>query len=174
MAGFYKELNFRKTKWSPCCSFNPSRSNIVFHLDHLNEDLSFMEANNSAMSVFKYTYKLKSLIKEQTCYKNPNKPPCIDLMLRNKSRSFKHSCVIQIGLSNFYMMKVTVLKAASQKHRPKVVYYRDQKYFENSRFRADSLSELSKANIEENEEGLSNFLNTCKKILDLDSPLKKK
>ena len=61
------------------------------------------------------------------------------------------------------MMKVTVLKATSEKHRPKVVYYRDQKYFEDSRFRADSLSELSKANIEENEEGLSNFLNTCKK-----------
>ena len=36
------------------------------------------------------------------------------------------------------------------------------------------LSELSKANIEENEEELSEFLNTCKRILDLLAPRKQK
>ena len=40
------------------------------------------------------------------------------------------------------------------------------------RFRAVLLSELSNANIEENEEGLSEFLNTCKRILDLHAPRK--
>ena len=39
---------------------------------------------------------------------------------------------------------------------------------------ADLLSELSKANIESNEEGLSGFLNTCKRILDLHAPAKQK
>ena len=42
------------------------------------------------------------------------------------------------------------------------------------RLRADLLSELSKANIEENEEGLSDFLDTCKRMLDLHAPRKQK
>ena len=36
------------------------------------------------------------------------------------------------------------------------------------------MSELSKANVEENEEGLSNFLNTCKRILGLHVPCQQK
>ena len=49
-----------------------------------------VEANTSAMSLFSDTDNLKNLIKEPTCYKNPNKPSCID-----KPRSFKHSCVLK-------------------------------------------------------------------------------
>ena len=133
-----------------------------------------VEANKSAMSIFCDTYNLKNLIKEPTCYKNPNKPTCIDLMLTNKPRSFKHSCVIETGLSDFHRMIVTVMKATFEKLQPRVVYCRDYKYFENYRFRADLLSELSKANIEENEEGLSDLLSTCKIILDLHAPRKQK
>ena len=56
------------------------------------------------------------------------------------------------------------MKATFEKLQPRVVNYRDYKYFENCRFRADLLSELIKVDIEENEEGLSDFLNTCKRI----------
>ena len=94
MEDFYVEINLRKTKWLLCCAYNPSKSNIDFHLEHLNRNLA--------------------------------------------------------------------------------LYYRDYKYFENCRFRADLLSELSKENIEENEEGLSDFLNMCKRILDLHVPRKQK
>ena len=45
------------------------------------------------------------------------------------------------------------MKATFEKLQPRVVNYRDYKYFENCRFRADLLFELSKENIEENEEG---------------------
>ena len=38
-----------------------------------------VEANGSTMSVFSDTYNLKNIIKEPTCYKNPNKPWCITL-----------------------------------------------------------------------------------------------
>ena len=163
MEGFCVEINLRKTRWLICCSCNPSRSNIDFHLEHLNQNLAFysscyehfmiigdfnVEANNSTMSVFSDTYNLKNLIKEPTCYKNPNKPSCIDLMLTNKPRSFKHSCVIKTGLSDFHRMIVTVMKATFEKLQPRVVNYRDCMYFEDCRFRADLLSELSKANVE--------------------------
>ena len=85
-------------------------------------------------------------------------------MLTNKPQCFKHSCVIETGLSDFHRMTITVMKATFEKLQPRVVNYRDYKYFENCRFRADLLSELIKVDIEENEEGLSDFLNTCKRI----------
>ena len=66
------------------------------------------------------------------------------------------------------------MKATFTKLQPRAVNYRNYKYFENCRFRAELLSELSKANIEENEEGLNDFLNTCKRILDLHAPRKQK
>ena len=172
-----------------CFSYNPSRSNIDFHLEHLNRNLALYSsryhnfmvtgdfdvgANNSAMSVFSDSYYLKNFMKESTCYKNPNISSCINLMLTNKARSFKHSCVIQTGLSDFHKMVVTVKKATFKNLQPRIVSYRDYKYFENCRLRADLLSELSKANIEENEEGLSDFLDTCKRMLDLHAPRKQK
>ena len=95
-------------------------------------------------------------------------------MLTNKTLSFKHSCVIETGLSDFHRMTVTVMKATFEKLQPRLVNYREYKYFENYRFRADLLSELSKANIEENEEGLSDFLSICKITLDLHAPRKQK
>ena len=94
---------------------------------------------------------------------NPQKPSSIDLLLTNKPRSFKYSCVIKTGLSDFHKMTVTIMKATFEKLKPRVVNHRDYKYFENGRFRADVLSQLNKANIEKNEEGLSNFLNTSKR-----------
>ena len=126
-----------------------------------------VEANNGAVSSFSDTYDLKSLTKEPTCYKNPNEPSCIDLMLTNKPQSFRQSCVIETDLSDFHRMTATVMKTNFEKFQSRVVNYRDYKYFENVRFRADLLSELSKANIEENQEGLSDSLNTCKRTLDI-------
>ena len=61
--------------------------------------------------------------------------------------SFKDSCVTQTGLSDFHRMTATVMKGIFEKLQPRVVNYRDYKYFENVRFRADLLSELSKADI---------------------------
>ena len=94
MENFYVEINLQKTKWLLCCFYNPSRSNIDFHLERLNRNLALylscyenfmikgdfnVEANNSAMSGLSDTYNLKNLIKEPTSYKNPNKTSCIDL-----------------------------------------------------------------------------------------------
>ena len=58
-------------------------------------------------------------------------------------------------------MTVSVVKANFEKLRPRVVNYGDCKYFENCIFRVYLLSELSKANIEENEEGLTQLRFTC-------------
>ena len=49
-------------------------------------------------------------ISSDLSYKNPEKPSCIDLILINKSHSFKNSGVIETGLSDFHRMTVTVRK----------------------------------------------------------------
>ena len=121
-----------------------------------------MEANDSAILVFSDTYDLKSPIEQPTCYKNPNKTSCIDLILTNKPRSFQHSCVIETGLSDVHKMTVIVMKTFFEKLQPKVVNCGDYKYFENDRYGTDLLSEFGKANIEEKENGLNNWLNACK------------
>ena len=83
-------------------------------------------------------YSLHSLIKQPTCFKNPENPSCIDLILTNKSRSFQSKCVIETGLSDFHRMKISVLKMYFRKLPPKVTNYRDLKKFDNERF-IDSL-----------------------------------
>ena len=69
-------------------------------------------------------------------------------------------------------MTVTAMKTFFEKHQPRVVYYRDYKHFENDKFRTGLLSELGKANIEENDNGLNNLLNACIRILDIHAPRK--
>ena len=58
------------------------------------------------MKTFSESYTLSSLIKEPPCYKNPQNPSCIDLILTNSPYSFQNSCVIETGLSDFQMMTV--------------------------------------------------------------------
>ena len=54
---------------------------------------------------------------------------------------------METGLPDFHRMTATVMKGIFEKLQSRVVNYRDYKYFENVRFRADLLSELSKADI---------------------------
>ena len=94
--------------------------------------------DDEIMRNFCNSYNLNSLIKQPTCFKNPENPCCIDLILTNKPRSFLSTCVIETGLSDFHRMAVSVLKTHFRKLLPKVVTYRDFKKFENERF-MDSL-----------------------------------
>ena len=51
---------------------------------------------------FSCSLNLTSLINKPICYKNPDKPSCIDVILTNFPRSFQNSCAIETGLSDFY------------------------------------------------------------------------
>ena len=62
------------------------------------------------MKLFCENYNLKSVIKEPTCYKNPNKSACIDLILTNVALMFQSKCVTETGLSHFNLMTVAVVR----------------------------------------------------------------
>ena len=86
------------------------------------------------MGDFCESYNLSSLIKESTCYKNPENPSCINLILTNSPHSFQCSSAIETGLSDFHKMIVTVLKTTFQRIPAKIRNYRDYRDFNNDAF----------------------------------------
>ena len=135
-----------------CGSYNPHRNTINSHLGSLTRCLALyssayvhyivvdnfnVEVDDTGMSDFCNTFDLISLTKEPTCYKNPEKPSCIDLILTNKSHKFQNSCVIETGLSDFHRLILTATKMAFQKLRSRVINDRDYKHFDNENYRKE-------------------------------------
>ena len=55
-------------------------------------------------------YHLKNLVNVLTYYKNPLKPPCINLFLTSCLCSFQDTLVIETRPSDFHKINITVLK----------------------------------------------------------------
>ena len=53
-------------------------------------DFNF-ETSEMAMSEFCETYNLQNSVRDNTYYKYPSKPTCIDLILTNFPKSFQHT-----------------------------------------------------------------------------------
>ena len=160
--GFFVELNLRnKKKWLLSCSYNPKEATISSHLAELsrNTDLYLTKydqllflgdfnagVEDSSIKDFCSSFNLASMINKPTCFKNPEKPSCIDLILTNCPRSFQNSCVIETGLSDFHKLVVTFMKTTYKKSQPKIITYRDYKYFNNDGFREALLQIESNGN----------------------------
>ena len=131
-------------------------------------------ANTSELNMkdFCDSYGFKSLIKVPICFKNPENPSCIDLILTNNPLSFQSSDEIETGLSDFHKMIVTVMKGTYQKLDPKIIHYRDYNTFCNDSFREHLLSALVMENFNKNNH-LEKFLVVCVKTLDRFAPFKK-
>ena len=102
-------------------------------------------------------FDLTSLIKEPTCYKNPENPSCIDLILSNRPRSFQNSFYIETGLFNFREMTLSVMKKSFHKYKPRKRKFRDYRHFQNNAFREDLLFKLLNLNIKISEKGFTEF-----------------
>ena len=70
------------------------------------------------------------LIREQACFKNPNNPSCIDVIITNRPKSFKNSIVIETGLSDFRKMCIMVMKMHYSEQKP-IIHYRRFRDFNN-------------------------------------------
>ena len=77
-------------------------------------------------------------------FKSTSNLSCIDLILTNKSRCFQNTTGIETGLSDFHKLTVSVMKANFQKKVPKILNYRNYKYFNNDIFRNELMDEISK------------------------------
>ena len=106
---FFVELNLKRKNWLLCCSYNPKFSQISFHLNEPGKSLDNLtskydsiillgdfntEPTDTILSYFCEIFNFKNLIKDKTCFKNPNKPSCIDLIITNRPKSLQNYMVI--------------------------------------------------------------------------------
>ena len=89
---------------------------------------------NNYFEEFCVSCNLKNLIKQPTCFKNPDNPTFIDHILTNHPISFHLSNVYETSLSDFHKLTLTVLKTFHVKHKTKISQYRDFSHFDNALF----------------------------------------
>ena len=181
------EINLRSKEWLISGSYNPHLNSIQNHLVQLSKKFDFYpskyenfivlgdfnaEMTNTHMEEFCSAYNFKILIKDPTCFKNPEKPTTIDYILTNHPNCFQHSGVYETGLSDFHRLTLTALKVFHSKQNPKIIQYRDYKNFINEHFRRDLLRELSFQNVQPNEFDKFKFI--ASKLLNSHAPLKRK
>ena len=142
---FFTEILLKSCKWLICYSYNPNRINVATHLGETGKALDTyskkyentllisdfnVEHNEANMKVFWNQYKLKSLNKDPTCFKNVNKLSCIDLLLTNNSKCFENCLTLETGLSDFHKLIATIMKTKQVRLPPKIVNYRHYKNFD--------------------------------------------
>ena len=126
----YVEVKLRKQKWFISYSYNPNKSMICQHKETLAKNMDLysstyenfiflgdfnVDMEHSALKDFCNLYFLTSLFNRPTCWKNPSKPTCIDLILTNCPKFFQNTNVIDTGLSEFLKIVVTVMKTSFRK-----------------------------------------------------------
>ena len=103
---------------------------------------------------------------------NPTNPSCVDLILTNRPRSFQNSCTFETGLSDFLKMTLTVLKSSFAKQKPRILNYRNYKFFNNTLFRDQVLNKLINLNLQISDKGLKHFKETCLSVVNTIAPLR--
>ena len=117
-------------------------------------------------------YGLRNLIKSPTSYKSADTPSSVDMFLTNKTSGFQNTTTIEVELSDFHLMILTVLKNGFVKKRPRIVTYRDYSKFDPVKFRDDLKSNLAKNNREYSV--FDNFNSVAEEVLNNHVPLKHK
>ena len=186
IAALYVEINVRKKKWLIGYSYNPHKGLIGKHLTEIGKDLGIFSANydnfillgdfNSEpkeqyVKDFCHVYKCKNIIIENTCFKNPDNPSCIDLFITNRPTCFNGSMTIETGLSDFHKMTISVMKIFYKKQRPNIIRYRNYKNFNNELFISDVEELTSKYN---EPLKFESFKNIVDKILEKHALMKKR
>ena len=142
--------------------YNSKSDNFVFIVDFN------VNVNESSMKEFCNSNGLKSLTNEPTCFKNPEKPSCIDVIPTNRRTYFQLSTVLQTGLSDFHLLTATESKMGFSKSKPRIIIYRDYKKFNSNAFRSEIESLCS------SEAYLGFFKDYILHIFNKHAPMKKK
>ena len=187
--GFCIEINIRKNKWFLVCTYNPNKNLISNHLKEIGKNLdnysskydNFIllgdlnsEPTESAVRDFCQIYGCKNLIKDNTCFKNLEKPSCIDLIITNRPKSFQNSMTLETGLSDFHKMTLTVMKIFYKKQKPTIITYRSYKNFSNEVFMADFQNTISQVTSENNDLEFDIFKAILNQAIQKHAPIKQR
>ena len=88
-------------------NFDSTYDNLALLVDFNAEP---EEESISEFLQFTNLYNLISLVKQNTCFKYPGKPTCIDLILTNCPHSFQNTDTFETGLSSLHKLTFIVLK----------------------------------------------------------------
>ena len=108
-----------------------------------------VDVKEVSLHLFCNQYKLKSLNKDPTCYKNIANSSCIDLLLTNSANSFESTSTIEVGLSDFHKLVFTVLNEKHEQVPPKVIQYWDYKKFDYTIFNNNLRKQTENLNFSE-------------------------
>ena len=128
------------------------------------------EDTEPRLSELLYEYDLKNIVKDKTCFKNPNNPSCIDFFITNKPMSFQNTSTMSTGLSDCHKMVITVLKTTFEKAKPKEIFYRNYKNFDSDNFKLELQNALNCNRVT----NYSLFENVFVDVLNKHAPIKKK
>ena len=128
--------------------------------------------SETALRNFCDLYKLKNLVREPTCIKNPDNPSYINFFLTNCSRGFQDTQVIETGLSDFHKINLTVLKICFTKQKNETIFYMNYTKFDNFKFKEALNRKLMKHDLNNTE--YENFHEIMLSIFNVHAPLKKK
>ena len=127
---FLAEVKIKKKKWLLCCSYNPHKALIEKYMNELGKALDIylhkydhilligdfnLEISERSIHDFCNVCNLESLSNSPTCFKNPENPSCIDLLLTISKNNFDETVVLELGLSDFHKLVVSVLKSYFKK-----------------------------------------------------------
>ena len=166
----FTEISIGKKNWLLCGSYNPHKGNVSTHRHHLSKGLDIYvnkynilflgnfnsETSENYLNDFCNVYNLRNIVKEPTCFKNPDNSSCIDLFLTNRPRCFQNTVAVETGISDFRKMVTTVLKDLYKKQKPNIIQYRKHDSFNNDLFREELNNEL--LNIDLNNLNYQNLL----------------
>ena len=86
--------------------------------------------------------ELSALIAEPTCFKSINST-CFDNFLTNKKTCFMKTLTFEMNVSNHYTIIGTIPRSTFAKVKPKKIFYRCYKNFDNKKFEVELKKQLS-------------------------------
>ena len=125
------------------------------------------------------SFGLTIITKGKTCI-TWNHESSLDIILTNKPKSHIHTSTLELGISDFHKMSLTVLKSHVSRLKPRNISYRSYKNFNEGNFLKDLSENFLKfffqtySNIENSNALYNLFLNILTTTLDKHAPLKSK
>ena len=150
------ELKLSKTNWLVIGTYKPPSLSDIAFTSEISNILTFyrsthdnillmgdfnMTPNNPKLSELIADHELCTLISEPTCFKSIN-PTCIDNFLTNKKTRFMKTLTFETGVSDHHKLIGTMLRSTFAKGKPKKMFYRCYRNFDNKKFEKELQKQL--------------------------------
>ena len=188
------ELTVSKRKWIIFSVYRPPKTNFEIFFSELNiyldkatrtyknivllGDINIDTEDEKAkgrtkLSKFCDIFDLENLINGSTCDLIRYAFTSIDVIMTNKKRSFKNSCIVATGISDYHSMVLTTMRANFERLKPLKIQYRSHKNFDENKFLQDlqKLPFLNCKQIENKDATYDLFKSLFKTIVDQHAPL---